>query len=128
MTELTKAYKKAPKGEAAAKMLQEWLADRKFRSEMRAETSFRVIEQMAERIPPRPMGGPERQTWEKRWSRSFATMERTLKKFQKGHPGTEFVVRASRLVTAIDEGRESLLDCPLIKKGLRRWNAKKRPT
>ena len=110
LAELTKAYQKAPKGEAAAKMLQEWLSDQKFRAEMRAETTFRVIEQMAERIPPRPMGGPERQTWENRWSRSFGTLERTLKKFQKDHPGTEFVVRATRLVSAIDEGRGSLLD------------------
>lgn len=110
LTRVSRSYKKAPKGEAAAKMLQEWLSDEKFKVELRAETSFRVIERMAARLPPRPTGGPERQQWERRWSRSFATLERTFKKFEKDHAGAEFVERAKRLVSGIAGGIRSILD------------------
>ena len=110
LTELSKAYKKAPKGEAAAKMLREWLSDEEFKVEMRAEASFRVIERMVQRLPPRPTGEPEREAWERRWGRSFAALERTFKKFQKDHPGTKFVERAKRLVAAIADGTASILD------------------
>ncbi len=111
LTKVRDSYKKAPKGEAATKMLQEWLSDAKFKAEMRAEVSYRAIERMVERIPPRPMGGPERQTWERRWGRSFAALERAMKKFEKDHAGTEFVERAKGLVTGISEGTgRSILD------------------
>lgn len=112
LTNVSQAYKKGPKGEAAAKMLQEWTSDAKFQAERRAEAPFRVIERMADRIPPRPMGGPERKTWERRWSRSFTTLERALKKFQKDYAGTDFVEKAKRLVTGIAEGTsgKSILD------------------
>ncbi len=71
-----------------------------------------MIERLAERIPPRPMGGPERHTWERRWKRSFGTLERNLKKFEKDYPGTEFLEKAKGMVTGIAEGTsgKSILD------------------
>ena len=112
LTEVSRAYKKAPKGEAAAKMLNEWTSDAKFQAERRAEAPFRVIERMAERIPPRPMGAPERKIWERQWIRSFTALERSLKKFEKDYAGTDFVEKAKGLVTAIaeDTSGKSILD------------------
>ena len=110
LTEVSKAYGKAPKGEEAGKMLREWLSDAKFKAEMRAEPSYLAIERMVDRLPPRPTGGPERDAWDRRWGRSFGTVERALKKFEKDHAGTEFLEKAKRLVTGISEGKASLLD------------------
>lgn len=112
LTKVSQAFRKAPKGEAAAKMLKEWTSDAKFQAERRAEAPFRTIERMADRIPPRPMGGPERQTWERRWKGSFTALERSLKKFEKDYAGTDFAEKAKRLVTGIAEGTsgKSILD------------------